>query len=128
MICTLSKTAAEKRGFSDAMMLDWRGYVAEATGANVFFVQDGVIHTPPVDAILDGITRQTVIALAQAKGIEVVVRHIRPEELAGFTECWLTGTAAEVTPVSEIGEYRFTPGDLSLGLMEDYSRLVRRVA
>ncbi len=126
MICTLSKTAAEKRGYADAMMLDWRGYVAEATGANVFFVQDGVIHTPPVDAILDGITRQTVIALAQAKGIEVVVRHIRPEELSGFTECWLTGTAAEVTPVSEIGEYAFKPGAITLGLMDDYSKLVRR--
>jgi len=126
MICTMSKTAAEKRGFSDAMMLDWRGYVAEATGANVFFVQDGVLHTPPIDAILDGITRQTIIEMARAKGIEVIVRHIRPEELSTFSECFLTGTAAEVTPVSEIGEYRFTPGALSLGLMEDYGRLVRR--
>ena len=126
MICTMSKTSAEKRGFSDAMMLDWRGYVAEATGANVFFVQDGVIHTPPVDAILDGITRQTILEMCAAKGIEVIVRHIRPEELSDFTECFLTGTAAEVTPVSEIGEYRFTPGALSLGLMEDYGRLVRR--
>jgi branched-chain amino acid aminotransferase len=126
MICTLSKNAAERRGYADAMMLDWRGYVAEATGANVFFVQDGVIHTPPTDAILDGITRRTVIALAEAKGIEVIVRHIRPEELSGFSECWLTGTAAEVTPVSEIGEYRFTPGPLTLGLMDDYSKLVRR--
>jgi branched-chain amino acid aminotransferase len=127
MICTMSKTAAEKRGYADAMMLDWRGYVAEATGANVFFVQDGVLHTPPIDAILDGITRQTVIEMAAAKGIEVVVRHIRPEELATFSECFVTGTAAEVTPVSEIGEYRFTPGALSLGLMEDYGRLVRRL-
>lgn len=126
MICTMSKTAAEKRGFADAMMLDWRGYVAEATGANVFFVQDGVIHTPPTDAILDGITRRTVIALAESKGIEVVVRHIRPEELSTFSECFLTGTAAEVTPVAQVGEYTFTPGDLSLGLMEDYGRLVRR--
>ena len=126
MICTMSKNAAERRGYSDAMMLDWRGYVAEATGANVFFVQDGVIHTPDVSNILNGITRKTVIALAEAKGIEVVVRDILPEELAGFTECFLTGSAAEVTPVSEIGEYRFTPGDLSLGLMEDYGRLVRR--
>ena len=125
MICTMSKMAGEKRGYADAMMLDWRGYVAEATGANVFFVQDGVIHTPPVDAILDGITRQTVIEMARAKGIEVKVRYIRPEELSGFTECFLTGTAAEVTPVAEIGEYRFTPGALSLGLMEDYGRLVR---
>lgn len=126
MICTMSKMAAERNGFSDAMMLDWRGYVAEATGANVFFVQDGVLHTPTVDSILDGITRRTVIAMAEAKGIEVKVRDIRPEELAGFSECFLTGTAAEVTPVSQIGEYRFTPAALSLGLMEDYGRLVRR--
>jgi len=126
MICTMSKTAAEKRGFADAMMLDWRGYVAEATGANVFFVQDGVIHTPPTDAILDGITRRTVMGLAKAKGIEVIVRHIRPEELSTFSECFLTGTAAEVTPVAQVGEYSFTPGDLSLGLMQDYGRLVRR--
>lgn len=128
MICTLSKNAAERRGYSDAMMLDWRGFVAEATGANAFFVQDGVIHTPSVENILNGITRQTVIDIARAKGIEVVVRDIRPEELATFSECFLTGTAAEVTPVSEVGEYRFTPGDLSLGLMEDYGRLVRRQA
>ena len=125
MICTMSKMAAERQGFADAMMLDWRGNVAEATGANVFFVKDGVIHTPPIDSILDGITRQTVIAMAQAKGIEVVVRDILPEELSGFTECFLTGTAVEVTPVSEIGDYRFTPGALTLELMNDYSRLVR---
>ena len=125
MICTMSKTAAETRGYADAMMLDWRGYVAEATGANVFFVQDGVLHTPPVDAILDGITRHTVIEIAAEKGIEVIVRHIRPEELATFSECFLTGTAAEVPPVSEIGEYRFTPGALSLDLMEAYGRRVR---
>jgi branched-chain amino acid aminotransferase len=128
MICTMSKNAAEKRGFSDAMMLDWRGYVAEATGANVFFVQDGVIHTPDVTHILNGITRQTVIDIARAKGIEVVVRHIRPEELSTFSECFLTGSAAEVTPVQSIGDYTFTPGDLSLTLMEDYGRLVRRQA
>ena len=125
MICTMSKTAAEKRGFADAMMLDWRGYVAEATGANVFFVQNGVLHTPRVDHILDGITRQTIIEMAQAKGIEVVVRDILPEELSNFSECFLTGSAAEVTPVSEIGDYRFTPGELSLTLMDDYGRLVR---
>ncbi|MBD3832649.1 branched-chain amino acid aminotransferase [Brevundimonas bullata] len=125
MICTMSKTAAEKRGFADAMMLDWRGYVAEATGANVFFVQNGVLHTPRVDHILDGITRQTIIEMAQAKGIEVVVRDILPEELSNFSECFLTGSAAEVTPVSEIGDYRFTPGDLSLTLMDDYGKLVR---
>lgn len=126
MICTMSKTAAEKRGFADAMMLDWRGYVAEATGANVFFVKDNVLHTPRVDHILDGITRQTVIEMAQARGVEVVVRDILPEELSGFSECFLTGSAAEVTPVSEIGEYRFIPGELSLSLMDDYGKLVRR--
>ncbi len=125
MICTMSKTAAEKRGFADAMMLDWRGYVAEATGANVFFVQNGALHTPRVDHILDGITRQTVIEMAQAKGVEVVIRDILPEELADFSECFLTGSAAEVTPVSEIGDYRFTPGELSLTLMDDYGKLVR---
>jgi branched-chain amino acid aminotransferase len=127
MICTMSKNAAERRGFSDAMMLDWRGYVAEATGANVFFVQDGVIHTPDVTHILNGITRQTVIDIARARGIEVVVRHIRPEELSTFSECFLTGSAAEVTPVQLIGEYTFTPGDISLGLMEDYGKMVRRI-
>ncbi|MEG0818400.1 MAG: aminotransferase class IV, partial [Brevundimonas sp.] len=101
------------------------GYVAEATGANVFFVQNGALHTPRVDHILDGITRQTVIEMAQAKGIEVVIRDILPEELADFSECFLTGSAAEVTPVSEIGEHRFTPGELSLSLMDDYGKLVR---
>ncbi|MFZ4165892.1 branched-chain amino acid aminotransferase [Brevundimonas sp. NPDC058933] len=125
MICTMSKTAAEKRGYADAMMLDWRGYVAEATGANVFFVQNGVMHTPRVDHILDGITRQTIIEMAQARGVEVVVRDILPEELANFSECFLTGSAAEVTPVSEIGDNRFTPGELSLSLMDDYGKLVR---
>ena len=125
MICTMSKTAAEKRGYADAMMLDWRGYIAEATGANVFFVQNGALHTPRVDHILDGITRQTVIEMAQAKGVEVVIRDILPEELSDFSECFLTGSAAEVTPVSEIGDYRFTPGELSLSLMDDYGKLVR---
>ena len=125
MICTMSKNAAEKRGFADAMMLDWRGYVAEATGANVFFVKDGVIHTPDVTHILNGITRQTIIDMAEARGVEVVVRHIRPEELSDFSECFLTGSAAEVTPVQSIGDYSFTPGELSLSLMEDYGKLVR---
>ncbi len=125
MICTMSKTAAEKRGFADALMLDWRGYVAEATGANVFFVQNGALHTPRVDHILDGITRQTVIEMAQARGIEVVVRDILPEELGDFSECFLTGSAAEVTPVGQVGDYRFTPGALSLNLMDDYGKLVR---
>ena len=120
MICTISKHAAEKKGYADALMLDWEGYVAEATGANVFFVKDGKIHTPDADRFLNGITRRTVIGLAQAKGIEVIERRILPEEMEGFEECFLTGTAAEVTPVSEIGPYRFTPGAISLGLLEAY--------
>ena len=126
MICTVSKHAAEKDGFTDAMMLDYRGYVAEATGANVFFVKDGVIHTPLPDCFLNGITRQSVIKLARSQGVEVVERHIKPEELADFTECFVTGTAAEVTPVGQIGEYSFTPAKLSLGLADDYAKLVRR--
>lgn len=126
MICTISKHEAERDGFADAMMLDWRGHVAEATGANVFFVRDGVLHTPIPDCFLDGITRRSVMALARTRGFEVVERYIEPEELAGFTECFLTGTAAEVTPVAEVGDYRFTPGNISLSLMDDYARLVRR--
>jgi len=126
MICTLSKHAAEREGFADAMMLDWRGYVAEATGANVFFVRDGVIHTPIPDCFLDGITRRAAMELATQKGFEIVERHIKPEELTGFSECFITGTAAEVTPVAQIGEYRFTPGNISLSLMDDFSRMVRR--
>jgi len=120
MICTLSKHRAERRGYADAFMLDWRGRVAECTGANVFFIQDGVIHTPTPDCFLDGITRRTVIALARRRGFEVVVRAIMPEELEGFSECFITGTAAEVTPVSEIGPYRFTVGDMTKMLMQDY--------
>jgi branched-chain amino acid aminotransferase len=126
MICTLSKHAAEKAGYTDAMMLDYRGYVAESTGSNVFFVQDGALVTPTPDCFLNGLTRQTVIAIARAKGFEVIERHILPEELANFTECFVVGSAAEVTPVAEIGEYRFTPGNISLSLMDDYARLVRR--
>jgi branched-chain amino acid aminotransferase len=125
MICTISKHAAEKDGYTDAMMLDYRGYVAESTGSNVFFVKDGVIHTPTPDCFLNGITRQTVIRLAKAKGLEVIERHIKPEELSQFSECFVSGTAAEVTPVGELGEYRFKPAAISLGLMEDYARLVR---
>lgn len=120
MICTISKHAAENKGYADALMWDWEGYVAEATGANVFFVQDGKIHTPMADRFLNGITRQTVIDLARRRGLEVIERRIKPEELTGFTECFLTGTAAEVTPVSEVGPYTFKPGDISLGLMNDY--------
>jgi branched-chain amino acid aminotransferase len=126
MICTISKHAAEKEGFTDAMMLDYRGYVAESTGSNVFFVKDGVIHTPVADCFLNGITRQSVIKLARSKGIEVIERHIKPEELSNFSECFVTGTAAEVTPVGQIGEYSFKPGQLSLSLMDDYARMVRR--
>lgn len=124
MICTLSKHAAESKGYADALMLDWRGRVAEATGANVFFVRDGEIHTPVPDCFLDGITRRSVIGLAKARGWTVNERPIMPEEMAEFSECWLTGTAAEVTPVSEIGPYKFTPGEMSRLMMEDYSRLV----
>ncbi|HWE44924.1 MAG TPA: branched-chain amino acid aminotransferase [Caulobacteraceae bacterium] len=127
MICTLSKDTAEEAGYSDAMMLDWRGFIAEATGANVFFVKNREIHTPKVDAILNGITRLTLIDLARERGYDVIVRDIKPEELSNFSECFLTGSAAEVTPVSEIGDYRFTPGAVSLGLMDDYHRLVRRL-
>ncbi|MEI6281755.1 MAG: branched-chain amino acid aminotransferase, partial [Alphaproteobacteria bacterium] len=120
MICTICKHAAERDGYADALFLDWRGYVAEATGANVMFVLDGAIHTPTPDCFLDGITRRSVIALAKANGIEVIERHISKEDLATFTECFLVGSAAEVTPVSEVGEFRFTPGKVSLGLMEQY--------
>jgi branched-chain amino acid aminotransferase len=126
MICTISKHAAEKDGYTDALMLDWRGYVAESTGANIFLVRDGVIHTPDPDCFLNGITRRSVIAIAKSKGIEVIERHIPAEELSTFSEVFLCGTAAEVTPVSEIGPHRYKPGAISLGLMEDYSRLVRR--
>nr|WP_299503913.1 branched-chain amino acid aminotransferase [uncultured Rhizobium sp.] len=125
MICTISKHAAEAKGYADAMMLDYRGRVAEATGANIFFVKDGVIHTPDPDCFLNGITRQTVIELARRRGIEVVVRAIMPEELSGFSECFLTGSAAEVTPVSEIGgRWTFTPGTISETLMNDYMQEV----
>ncbi len=121
MICTISKHAAEAKGYADAMMLDYRGRVAEATGANIFFVKDGVIHTPDPDCFLNGITRQTVIDLAKRRGIEVIERAIMPEELPDFSECFLTGSAAEVTPVSEIGGiYKFTPGKISETLMNDY--------
>ena len=124
MICTLSKHEAESKGYADAMMLDYRGHVAEATGANMFFVQEGVIHTPTPDCFLDGITRRTVIELARARGHEIVERAIMPDELADFSECFITGTAAEVTPVSEIGPYKFIPSDISKNLMDDYTALV----
>lgn len=124
MICTLAKHAAEDKGYADALMYDWRGRVAESTGANIFFVKDGVIHTPIPDCFLDGITRRTVIALAKKRQIQVEERVIMPDEMADFDECFLTGTAAEVTPVSEIGPYKFVPGTISTTLMEDYSSTV----
>ncbi|EAU41802.1 branched-chain amino acid aminotransferase [Fulvimarina pelagi HTCC2506] len=125
MICTISKHAAEAKGYADAMMLDWRGRVAEATGANIFFVKDGVIHTPDPDCFLNGITRQTVIQLARRRGFEVVERAIMPDELNGFSECFICGTAAEVTPVAEIADWRFTPGGITRRLVEDYSAEVQ---
>jgi branched-chain amino acid aminotransferase len=121
MICTISKHRAERKGYADALMLDWQGRVAECTGANVFFIRDGVLHTPVADCFLDGITRRTVIDLARRRGFEVEERRILPDELATFNECFITGSAAEVTPVSEIGPYRFTPGNMTRVLMEDYS-------
>ena len=125
MICTLSKHEAERKGFQDAMMLDYRGYVAEATGANVFFVMsDGRLHTPKADCFLNGLTRQTVIDLAQQNGLEVVERHILPEEMAEARECFLTGTAAEITPVSKIGEYEFKPAEVNKMLIDAYTDLV----
>lgn len=130
MICTLSKDAAMAEGYADALMLDYRGYVAEATGANVFFVKGDELHTPTPDCFLNGITRQTVIGLARANGFKVVERHMRPEELSNFDECFLTGTAAELTPVSEVGEFRFKPGQACQTLIEAYSAEVapKRVA
>ncbi len=125
MICTMSKHAAEAKGCSDAMMYDYRGYVAEATGANIFFVKGGVVHTPLPDAFLNGITRQTVIGMLRARGIEVVERHIMADELVGFEQCWLTGTAAEVTPVGQIGDYMFEVGELARSISEEYEALVR---
>ena len=125
MICTMSKHQAEAKGCSDALFMDYRGYVAEATGANVFFVKDGEVHTPIPDAILNGITRQTVIGMLQEQGITVNERHIMPEELADFEQCWLTGTAAEVTPVGQIGEYTFEVGDITRNIAQAYEELVR---
>jgi branched-chain amino acid aminotransferase len=120
MICTISKHKAERKGYADALMLDWQGRVAECTGANVFFIRDGVVHTPTADCFLDGITRRTVIDLAKRRGFEVAERRIMPEELASFNECFITGTAAEVTPVAEIGPHAFQPGNMTKVLMEDY--------
>jgi branched-chain amino acid aminotransferase len=125
MICTISKHKAERKGYADAMMLDWRGRVAECTGANIFFVKNGEIHTPTPDCFLDGITRRTVIGLAQKRQIKVVERAIMPNELAGFDQCFIVGTAAEVTPVGEIGPHKFAVGDLTRTLRSDYLNEVR---
>jgi branched-chain amino acid aminotransferase len=125
MICTISKHRAEKRGYADAMMLDWQGRVAECTGANIFFIKDGKIHTPIADCFLAGITRATTIAIARRHGIEVIERRIMPEELSGFSECFITGTAAEVTAVSEIADWKFTPGRITQTLMGDYTAEVQ---
>ena len=124
MICTLSKQHASDRGFDDALMFDWRGRVAEATGANVFFVADGALHTPTPDCFLDGITRRTVMELAQRRGIEVVERAIWPEELESFEQMFLTGTAVEVTPVRSAGPWNFEVGDMTRQLQKDYDDLV----
>ena len=125
MICTLSKHEAENKGFNDALMFDWRGQVAEATGANIFFVRDNVLHTPTPDCFLDGITRRSVIDLARRRGIEVVERAIWPEELESFEQAFLTGSAAEVTPIAEIGPWRFEVGALGRQLRRDYADLAR---
>ncbi len=126
MICTISKHKAEKKGYADAMMLDWQGRVAECTGANIFFTRDGAIHTPIADCFLNGITRQTVIALAMEQGLEVIESRIMPEDLASYNECFIVGSAAEVTPVAEIGPYSFKPGNISRAMMDSYSNLVRK--
>ena len=125
MICTISKHKAERKGYADAMMLDWQGRVAECTGANIFFIKDGKIHTPLADCFLSGITRATVIDLARKRGFEVIERRIMPDELTSFSECFITGSAAEVTPVSEIANWNFNPGGITKQLMEDYSAEVQ---
>jgi branched-chain amino acid aminotransferase len=125
MICSLSKHAAEAKGYEDALMLDWRGRIAEATGANIFLVIDGELHTPTPDCFLDGITRRHVIGLAKARQLKVTERAILPEELAKAQEVFLTGSAAEITPVAEIGQYKFKPGAVTKALIEDFDRSVR---
>jgi len=125
MICTISKHRAERKGYADAMMLDWQGRVAECTGANIFFIKDGKIHTPIADCFLDGITRQTVIGLARKRGMEVIERRITPDELTSFSECFITGSAAEVTAVAEIAQWNFNPGGITKTLMDDYTAEVK---
>ena len=125
MICTIEKHRAERAGYADALMLDWRGHVAECTGANIFFIKEGALHTPTPDCFLDGITRRTVIGLAKKRGWAVHERTILPEELPSFTECFIVGTAAEVTPVREIGELQFQPGRICETLLDDYLAAVQ---
>ena len=125
MIGTLSKHAAEAEGFDDALMLDWRGHVSEATGANIFLVLDGELHTPTPDCFLDGITRRTVMSIARRHQIKVVERHIEQSELKRASEVFLAGTAAEVTPVREIAGQSYTPGRVTETLLRDYEALVR---
>ena len=124
-ICTIEKHRAERAGYADAMMLDWQERVAECTGANIFFIKDGKIHTPIADCFLDGITRRSAIMLAKRRGIEVIERRILPSELDGFSECFITGTAAEITAVSEIAHWKFTPGAITLQLADDYTAEVQ---
>ena len=126
MICTISKQKAHLEGYADALMLDYEGYVAEATGANIFFTRDGAIHTPKADRFLNGITRQTAIRLAKSHGWEVIERRIKPEELSTFDECFITGSAAEITPVREIAEHNFKPSLVCQTLVDDYTALVNR--
>jgi branched-chain amino acid aminotransferase len=126
MICTLSKHAAEDSGFNDALMFDWRGQIAEATGANIFFARDGQLHTPTPDCFLDGITRQTVIAQARQRGVEVIERAIFPNELASFEEAFLTGSAAEITPIREIAGLSFKPAAMCEQSLHDFAALTRR--
>ncbi len=123
MICTLSKHEAESQGYDDSLMLDYRGYIAEATGANIFFVKNQELHTPIADCFLDGITRQTIISLAKEQGIVVSEKRIKLEELSSYEECFVTGTAAEVTPVNQIGNYTFKPSSLCKNFIEQYSVL-----
>jgi len=125
MICTISKMRAENKGYADALMYDWQGRVAECTGANVFFIKDGALHTPIADCFLDGLTRQTVIEIAKKQGMAVVERRIMPDELPSFTECFIVGTAAEVTPVSQIGPHNYQPGRHCEVLMTAYSAAVK---
>ena len=123
MICTLSKHEAESKGFDDSLMLDYRGYVAEATGANIFFIKNNEIHTPIADCFLDGITRQTVINIARTEGIKVEEKRLNIEDINDYEECFVTGTAAEVTPVRSIANYEFKPGKLCKFFIEKYSEL-----